>query len=151
MFLWTPPHFWALALMTTTDYHKANVPMLPNVRGTQRTKVEIFVYSVILVAVSLAPNLSGARWGTRVATPALFADSSLASRAIASGDTVLALPFGIAGDSMYWQVQDRFRFRLAGGYLSISLPPDYRRYIHLITALEGGRVSATADSEAIQV
>ena len=100
-----------------------------------------------IVAVSLAPNLSGARWGTRVATPALFADSSLASRAIASGDTVLALPFGIAGDSMYWQVQDRFRFRLAGGYLSISLPPDYRRYIHLITALEGGRVSATAHRE----
>ena len=54
---------------------------------------------------------------------------------------------GIAGDSMYWQVQDRFRFRLAGGYLSISLPPDYRRYIHLITALEGGRVSATAHRE----
>jgi protoheme IX farnesyltransferase len=54
IFLWTPPHFWALALMANTDYHKAKVPMLPNVRGAQRTKVEIFVYSVILVAVSLA-------------------------------------------------------------------------------------------------
>jgi len=54
IFLWTPPHFWALALMANTDYHKANVPMLPNVRGARRTKIEIFVYSVVLVAVSLA-------------------------------------------------------------------------------------------------
>ena len=54
IFLWTPPHFWALALMANTDYHKANVPMLPNVRGARHTKVEIFIYSVILVAVSLA-------------------------------------------------------------------------------------------------
>ncbi len=54
IFLWTPPHFWALALMANTDYHKANVPMLPNVRGARRTKIEIFIYSVVLVAVSLA-------------------------------------------------------------------------------------------------
>lgn len=54
IFLWTPPHFWALALMTETDYHKANIPMLPNVRGAHRTKVEIVVYTVVMVAVSLA-------------------------------------------------------------------------------------------------
>jgi len=54
IFLWTPPHFWALALMANTDYHKANVPMLPNVRGAERTKKEIFVYTLVLVAVSLA-------------------------------------------------------------------------------------------------
>jgi protoheme IX farnesyltransferase len=54
IFLWTPPHFWALALMANTDYHKANVPMLPNVRGTRHTKIEIFIYSTVLVAVSLA-------------------------------------------------------------------------------------------------
>lgn len=54
IFLWTPPHFWALALMANTDYHKANVPMLPNVRGARHTKIEIFIYSVVLVAVSLA-------------------------------------------------------------------------------------------------
>jgi hypothetical protein len=101
----------------------------------------------LIVAASLAPNLTGVRWGTRVGAPALLADSSAAARVIGSGDTVLALPFGIAGNSMYWQVQDGFRFRLAGGYLSISLPSDYRRYIHLITALEGGRVSATAHRE----
>jgi len=54
VFLWTPPHFWALALMTETDYHKASIPMLPNVRGVARTKIEILVYSIILVAASLA-------------------------------------------------------------------------------------------------
>ncbi len=53
IFLWTPPHFWALALMTETDYGKARVPMYPNVYGDRRTKLEILVYSVILAVVSL--------------------------------------------------------------------------------------------------
>ncbi len=54
IFLWTPPHFWALALMANTDYEKAKIPMLPNVRGVARTKKEIFVYSIVLVVMSLA-------------------------------------------------------------------------------------------------
>jgi protoheme IX farnesyltransferase len=54
IFLWTPPHFWALALMAELDYGRAKVPMLPNVRGVRRTKVEIFVYTLVLVAMSLA-------------------------------------------------------------------------------------------------
>ncbi len=53
IFLWTPPHFWALSLMTETEYAKANVPMLPNVHGTERTKREIVYYSLVLVAASL--------------------------------------------------------------------------------------------------
>jgi protoheme IX farnesyltransferase len=54
IFLWTPPHFWALALMTNTDYEAAGIPMLPNVKGIPRTKREIVIYSLVLVAVSLA-------------------------------------------------------------------------------------------------
>jgi protoheme IX farnesyltransferase len=54
IFLWTPPHFWALALMTETDYHKAGVPMLPNVYGDARTKIEIVAYTLILAVASLA-------------------------------------------------------------------------------------------------
>ncbi len=54
IFLWTPPHFWALSLMTEIDYAKANIPMFPNVYGDDRTKREILYYSAILVAVSLA-------------------------------------------------------------------------------------------------
>jgi protoheme IX farnesyltransferase len=54
VFLWTPPHFWALALMTDTDYERAKIPMLPNVRGVPRTKAEILAYAVVMVAMSLA-------------------------------------------------------------------------------------------------
>jgi protoheme IX farnesyltransferase len=54
IFLWTPPHFWALSLMTNTDYDKAGIPMLPNVKGIPRTKREIVIYSLVLVGVSLA-------------------------------------------------------------------------------------------------
>ena len=54
IFLWTPPHFWSLALMTETEYGKANIPMLPNVCGRERTKREIVYYSILLVAASLA-------------------------------------------------------------------------------------------------
>jgi heme o synthase len=53
IFLWTPPHFWSLALMTETEYGKAKVPMFPNVYGKERTKREILYYSVLLVAASL--------------------------------------------------------------------------------------------------
>jgi protoheme IX farnesyltransferase len=53
VFLWTPPHFWALALRHAGDYRAAGVPMLPAVRGARETAVSILVYSVIVVAVSL--------------------------------------------------------------------------------------------------
>ena len=53
IFLWTPPHFWSLALMTETDYEKAGIPMLPNVYGERRTKIEIAAYTAALVAASL--------------------------------------------------------------------------------------------------
>lgn len=53
IFLWTPPHFWSLALMTETDYDKARVPMMPNVLGEERTKREIIYYTILLVAASL--------------------------------------------------------------------------------------------------
>ncbi|MBV9276964.1 MAG: protoheme IX farnesyltransferase [Candidatus Eremiobacteraeota bacterium] len=53
IFLWTPPHFWSLALMTETDYARARIPMLPNVSGIRRTKIEIVAYSIVLVVASL--------------------------------------------------------------------------------------------------
>lgn len=53
IFLWTPPHFWSLALTTETDYGKAKIPMFPNVYGKERTKREIVYYSLLLVAASL--------------------------------------------------------------------------------------------------
>jgi len=53
IFLWTPPHFWALALIANADYDKAGIPMFPNVYGIERTKREILFYTLILVGVSL--------------------------------------------------------------------------------------------------
>ncbi len=54
IFLWTPPHFWSLALMTEIDYDKAKIPMLPNVSGVARTKLEILIYSIVLAAATIA-------------------------------------------------------------------------------------------------
>jgi len=55
IFLWTPPHFWALALFRTDDYGRANVPMLPNVAGPDATRLQILLYTVLLVTVAFAP------------------------------------------------------------------------------------------------
>jgi len=54
IFLWTPPHFWALALMTETDYGKAGIPMLPNVHGVKRTKREMLAYTIVLFVFCVA-------------------------------------------------------------------------------------------------
>jgi protoheme IX farnesyltransferase len=54
IFLWTPPHFWALALMTNIDYDKAGIPMMPNVHGVERTKREILIYTIVLFVFSVA-------------------------------------------------------------------------------------------------
>jgi protoheme IX farnesyltransferase len=53
IFVWTPPHFWALAFKYKDDYAAANVPMLPVVATFRRTAIEIFIYTVLLVGVSL--------------------------------------------------------------------------------------------------
>jgi protoheme IX farnesyltransferase len=59
VFLWTPPHFWALALWTHADYARAGVPMLPVVAGGRETRRQILLYTVLLAAVSLAPWVLG--------------------------------------------------------------------------------------------
>ena len=60
IFYWTPPHFWALALVKQKDYARAGVPMLPVVAGEAETRWQILVYSAIMVAVSLLPVAIGA-------------------------------------------------------------------------------------------
>jgi protoheme IX farnesyltransferase len=64
IFLWTPPHFWALSLFKAEEYRRAGVPMLPVVNGVAATKRQIFVYSVILALAGVAPAALG------MATPA---------------------------------------------------------------------------------
>ncbi|MHB8635654.1 MAG: heme o synthase [Fimbriimonadaceae bacterium] len=58
VFLWTPVHFWALAILIKDDYAKAGVPMLPVVKGVRATTVQIIVYTVLTVAITLVPVLA---------------------------------------------------------------------------------------------
>jgi protoheme IX farnesyltransferase len=55
IFFWTPPHFWALALFRNDDYARAGVPMMPVVAGPDATRLQILLYTVVLVAVAVAP------------------------------------------------------------------------------------------------
>ena len=59
VFLWTPPHFWALALLIKDDYARTGVPMLPVVRGEQATRRQILAYSLVLVTATLLPVATG--------------------------------------------------------------------------------------------
>jgi heme o synthase len=59
VFLWTPPHFWALALLLDEDYARAGVPMLPTVRGARVSAQQILLYTVLLVVASLVPVALG--------------------------------------------------------------------------------------------
>ncbi|CCV03651.1 Protoheme IX farnesyltransferase 2 [Mesorhizobium metallidurans STM 2683] len=64
IFLWTPPHFWALALFKSEDYARAGIPMMPNVAGQASTRRQIFAYALILAPVGVLP------WALGFTTPA---------------------------------------------------------------------------------
>ena len=59
IFVWTPPHFWALALVKSEEFAKANIPMLPNVAGPDRTRRDILLYSLLLAPVGTLPWFLG--------------------------------------------------------------------------------------------
>jgi heme o synthase len=59
IFLWTPPHSWALALYKSGDYAAANVPMMPVAKGAASTRLQMLLYSLILVPVAIAPTFTG--------------------------------------------------------------------------------------------
>jgi protoheme IX farnesyltransferase len=59
IFMWTPPHFWALALFTRDDYARAGIPMMPNVAGDASTRMQILVYAMFLILVGLLPFAFG--------------------------------------------------------------------------------------------
>ena len=78
IFIWTPPHFWALALLKSDDYAKAGIPMMPNVKGPGRTRLEILLYTLVLAPLGTAPWLMG------------FASLNYAIMAIIGGTLMLA-------------------------------------------------------------
>jgi heme o synthase len=59
IFLWTPPHFWALALVRSRDYERANIPMLPVVAGKDATRRQILAYSIVMALAGIAPGFVG--------------------------------------------------------------------------------------------
>ena len=74
IFLWTPPHFWALSLFVRSDYAAAGVPMLPVVSGAKATRQQIALYTVPMAAAAVAPwplGLAGALYGTAAAALSL--------------------------------------------------------------------------------
>jgi protoheme IX farnesyltransferase len=94
IFVWTPPHFWALALFVQTDYAKVGIPMMPVVKGEAATRRQIVGYAALLLAVSLVP------WVIR-GTGAIY---GLAAVALSGLFLALCLPVGFRrsaeGDSM---------------------------------------------------
>jgi len=59
IFMWTPPHFWALALFVQSDYAKVGIPMMPVVKGEASTRKQILIYSVLLVPLAASPWFVG--------------------------------------------------------------------------------------------
>jgi protoheme IX farnesyltransferase len=86
VFFWTPPHFWALALLRKNEYARAGVPMLPVVAGDAATRNQILVYSIILAPLGVAPALLG------------FAGLVYGIAAAALGLVFLALAFAVWKD-----------------------------------------------------
>jgi protoheme IX farnesyltransferase len=81
VFFWTPPHFWSLALYACEDYGRAGVPMLPVVAGPRETRRQIFLYSLLMSAVAVAPwalRYTGAVYGvTAIVFSAVFVGLAL--------------------------------------------------------------------------
>ncbi len=86
IFLWTPPHFWALSLLKSDDYARAGVPMLPVVAGLGETRRQILIYSLILLPAGLAPALFG------------FSGYLYGAVALACGAMMLALAWRVYRD-----------------------------------------------------
>lgn len=87
IFIWTPPHFWALALVKSEDYARAGVPMLPVVAGPDNTRLQILLYTLLLVPTGFAPVLLGL------------------------GHTAYAVAAVVGGIGMLWLAIDIYRTR----------------------------------------
>jgi protoheme IX farnesyltransferase len=107
IFLWTPPHFWALSLNRADEYARAGVPMLPVVAGRAATTRQILIYSVLLVPVSVLPWVLG------------FAGTVYAATAVVSGAIFVALAFRLrrSGDADRRDASRLFVFSIF--YLSV--------------------------------
>ncbi|MFT9332547.1 MAG: heme o synthase [Acetobacter persici] len=112
VFFWTPPHFWSLSLYACKDYGRAGIPMLPVVKGARHTRWNIFVYTLVLLAISLIPSflhLSGWLYtGTALMLGLGF---------VACAVRVLREPQDATGISLQGDKAARLSFRFSLAYL----------------------------------
>ncbi len=106
IFMWTPPHFWALALFREDDYGKAGVPMLPNVAGRDETRKQILLYTLVLLPLTFLPALlgvSGLLYVTGVALlSAIFLYYAIAVYRLREGATADRACKKLFGFSILW-------------------------------------------------
>jgi protoheme IX farnesyltransferase len=106
IFLWTPPHFWALALFKAADYGRAGVPMMPNIAGNRSTQRQILVYSVLLAVSGMLPfalGYNGPVYGLAAAVlGVLFIRHAWAVNAMDSGDTKMMPAKKLFGYSIFY-------------------------------------------------
>ena len=86
VFLWTPPHFWALALFVETDYANAGVPMLPVVAGERTTRTQIGLYTIPMALAAIAP------WPLGLAGPIYGGAAVVLDRGLRAGSPALSRP-----------------------------------------------------------
>ncbi len=126
IFIWTPPHFWSLALLKHEDYGRAGVPMLPNVAGHDRTRLEILLYALALAPIGVAPWLLG------------FASLAYGVIAIASGFGMVWLATKVfrerEGDSARRAARRLFLFSIAYLFL-LFLVLVSERALHLLALI----------------
>ena len=99
IYVWTPPHFWALAIHRRHDYAKADIPMLPVTHGVAFTRLQILLYTLLLVPISLLPFLTGMSGWLYLLGAVLLGGRFLyyAARLFITGDDRLAMPtFGFS-------------------------------------------------------
>jgi protoheme IX farnesyltransferase len=105
IFLWTPPHFWALALYRVEDYRRSGLPMLPVTHGAEYTRLQVLLYTLVLFAATLLPFLFGmSGWIYLVAAVALGA---------------VFIGYGVALWRRYSDVLARRTFRYSILYLAL--------------------------------
>jgi heme o synthase len=120
IFLWTPPHFWALALFVRTDYAAAGVPMLPVVAGLKATRRQIALYSLPMAATAIAPwplGLTGALYGV-AATLLSLAFLALALRVLANRATE---PAGMKPEKQLFAYSILYLFAIFGALVVDAL------------------------------
>ena len=104
IFFWTPPHFWALALFKHGDYERAGVPMMPVVKGRQETRRQIFIYTILVAAIGLAPFAIGTAGFLYLATAIVLGAYFIfvAWRVLRADDDDRRVPMHLFGFSIFY-------------------------------------------------